>query len=175
MKADTRGTVTAAQLRKAISKACGEEFTKHTHDWQTRHIEAFLSSYVYNDFGHTDASNITDQVYGSISDHIGVPRPKPPPSLVDKELPQPESNMSKVKKLSERLVTKIFTDRKSQYTIFKSFDTDGDGYVSYNDFIKRVERLEIEGATKEASLALAKFLDPDKNGFIEFKDFTKGF
>jgi Ca2+-binding EF-hand superfamily protein len=83
--------------------------------------------------------------------------------------------MRKVKDLSEKLVTKVFTDRKSQYTIFKSFDTDGDGFVSYNDFIKRVERLEIDGATKESALALAKFLDPDKNGYIEFKDFTKGF
>jgi len=77
-------------------------------------------------------------------------------------------NLEEVKKLSEKVVTKIFTDRKNNYTIFKSFDRDNDGFVSHKDFVDKVKSMEVEGVTDKNALALAKHLDPDGNGFIEF-------
>lgn len=78
-----------------------------------------------------------------------------------------------VKTLCEKLVEKLITtERKSHYTLFKQFDIDGDGFISYSDFVKKINNMELN-AKKEDALKLAKLFDPDQNGFIEFKDFSK--
>jgi len=66
------------------------------------------------------------------------------------------ADLQEVRKLSEKLVDKVFTDYRNHYTTFKKFDQDNDGYVSYDDFVGKVKSLEIEGCTDEAALTLAK-------------------
>ena len=49
-------------------------------------IEAFLSSFVYNAYGHTDVSKIAPQVFDKYSSSKKVIRPLPPPSFVNDAL-----------------------------------------------------------------------------------------
>ena len=50
-----------------------------------------------------------------------------------------ESSMREVRDLSQKLVEKCFLAPNNFYQMFKDFDTDGDGYVSYQDFADKVE------------------------------------
>jgi len=66
----------------------------------------------------------------------------PPPSFVDediiKESDETVVDQNELRKLSDEIVTKVFVDRKNHYTIFKAFDTDCDGFISYQDFTDKV-------------------------------------
>lgn len=45
-------------------------------------------------------------------------------------------------------MTKIFVDWKNHYTIFKAFDQDKDGYVSYQDFADKVKQMQINASSE---------------------------
>ena len=68
---------------------------------------------------------------------------------------------------------KVDLNKKTSYQKFRDFDVDGDGYISQNDFITKVERMNV--GQKSDVEALAWILDPDNNGYIEYKDFAKKF
>lgn len=173
VKIEKRGTIDVNQLRDAIVEICDDELTEQK--LVKRDIEAFLSSYLFNQHGHTKYNDIVPKIYKTHLDHAKVVRAQPPPELSNIDVAHIGETVDKrgVKKLCEKLVEKLITtERKSHYTMFKQFDMDGDGYISYTDFVKKINAMEL-GAPKEDALKLAKLFDPDKNGYIEFKDFSK--
>lgn len=85
-----------------------------------------------------------------------------------------EVDRKEIMKLSNEIVTKIFVDRKNHYTIFKQFDQDKDGFVSYQDFADKVKQMQISAPT-ENLVSLAKFLDKEGKGYLDFKNFSERF
>lgn len=57
------------------------------------------------------------------------------------------------------------------YQVFKQFDKDGDGFVSYADFEDQVNNLQIP-ASKQEIAGILKFLDKENKGYLDFKTFS---
>ena len=51
-------------------------------------------------------------------------------------------------------------------------DADGDGYVSYHDYEKALDKLQIQAARRDISASL-QLLDPEGKGFLDFRAFSK--
>ena len=61
------------------------------------------------------------------------------------------------------------------YHVFRKFDKDGDGFVSYKDFESHLLANKINVTEHEVSSLMKNVLDPDQNGYIDFKHFSKRF
>lgn len=57
------------------------------------------------------------------------------------------------------------------FSAFKSFDKDGDGYISYKDFVERAREMHIDASNKQI-LATCKMLDLDNDGYVDFNQFS---
>lgn len=58
--------------------------------------------------------------------------------------------------------------------MFRKFDKDGDGYVSYDDFQKCLKSIKVQ-ATPEEVQAVLKHIDRNDNGYLDFSEFSKVF
>lgn len=66
-------------------------------------------------------------------------RANPPPVAVNKEfseikVEEQDKHNSRIKDLFSQMEDKVFNGKVKQYHLFRQFDKDGDGYVSYADF-----------------------------------------
>jgi len=61
------------------------------------------------------------------------------------------------------------------YHVFRKFDKDGDGFVSYKDFETHLLDNKINVSEKEVASIMKNVLDPENNGFIDFQTFSKRF
>ena len=66
-------------------------------------------------------------------------RANPPPIGVNKEfsdiqVEEKDKHNSRIKDLLSQMEDKVFNGKVKQYQVFRLFDKDGDGYVSYADF-----------------------------------------
>lgn len=59
--------------------------------------------------------------------------------------------------------------------MYRSFDEDGDGYISYKDFEKHLLRNKIFASQDDISLLMNKVFDTDGNGYIDFNTFKEKF
>jgi len=102
----------------------------------------------------------------------------PPPSFVNDAIiaskEEGDVQTKEIQKLSDEITNKVFFDRKNHFTIFKAFDVDNDGFISYQDFADKVKQLQIQAPTKQV-IELAKFIDKDNKGYIDFKTFSDWF
>jgi Ca2+-binding EF-hand superfamily protein len=58
------------------------------------------------------------------------------------------------------------------FSIFRSFDKDGDGYVSYGDFEDQLNSLKIN-TSKAETASIMKLLDKDSKGYFDFRSFSQ--
>jgi len=70
VKVEKRGTVDVNQLRDAIVEICDDELEEQK--LVKRDIEAFLSSYLYNQYGHTKYTDIVPKIYKTHLDHAKI-------------------------------------------------------------------------------------------------------
>ena len=68
---------------------------------------------------------------------------------------------------------KVFCGPTKIFNVFKQFDKDGDGFVSYADFDDKLQQLEIQSSRKDLA-AVLKLLDKDQKGYLDFQNFSKG-
>ena len=54
------------------------------------------------------------------------------------------------------------------FKIFRDFDIDGDGFVSYKDFEAHLIKNKINASKGDIGLIMKHVLDTDGNGFIDF-------
>ena len=66
---------------------------------------------------------------------------------------------------------KVFAGPVKIYQVFKQFDKDGDGYVSYADFEDHVKSLKVQ-ASKQEIASIMKLFDKDNKGYLDFKSFS---
>lgn len=148
-------------------------------------IEAFLSNFVYNKYGHTSIDEVAPRVfataeeYNRIIDHFR--RPKPPPSKVNNQLDSTQPGdikdkfyQQRIKTLADKIVNKALDASNSKFKCFKSFDLDDDGYISYKDFSDKVKKMEINASNDEV-MAVIQVIDDKKSGFIDYSQFMQHF
>lgn len=180
---DKNGTIDLNEFKTLIIST----FKKEIEDSSVskKDIEAFLSSFVYNKYGHTAVEELAPRIFASaeeynrIIDHFR--RPKPPPSGVNAGLNLSENEnikdkfyQQRIKILADKIVSKALDSSHSKYNCFKMFDKDDDGYISYKDFTDKVKEMEIPASNDEI-LSVIKIIDTGKNGFIDFREFMQHF
>jgi Ca2+-binding EF-hand superfamily protein len=69
---------------------------------------------------------------------------------------------------------KVFNGKVKLFQVFRQFDKDNDGYVSYEDFENCLKSIKIE-ATKQEISSMIKLIDKNNQGYLNFTDFSKVF
>jgi len=106
-------------------------------------IEGFLSAFVFNQYGNTARGELSNIVFAN-DNYISKKlqhriRGNPPPPDVNGELDLYEVNEQTthnydIENVLKQMEDKIFNGPTKIYQVFKNFDKDGDGFVSYTDF-----------------------------------------
>ena len=60
------------------------------------------------------------------------------------------------------------------YSIFRKFDKDCDGYVTYDDFEKCLQQIQVPASKQEISQVM-KLLDKKNIGYLNYSDFSQVF
>jgi Ca2+-binding EF-hand superfamily protein len=106
-------------------------------------VEGFLSAFIYNTYGSTNADSIAPLVFTEenyVSKKLNNrTRANPPPPDVNGDLDLYDVNNedihnSRVKEVLKNLEEKVFSGPVKMFQVFRQFDKDGDGFVSYADF-----------------------------------------
>ena len=115
-------------------------------------VEGFLSCFIYNAYGQTNVHNVpmlvfTDENYAARMLNHRL-RANPPPADVNEhfdkiEVSDEQIHNSRVKDVMRQLEDKVFPGPVKMYQVFKQFDKDGDGYVSYADFEDHLRGLRV--------------------------------
>lgn len=139
--ADKNGNVTVEQFKHFVLEQCKEEMLhKKLHK---KDIEGFLSAFIYNAYGATNVNQIANLVFTEenyvakkLNNRV---RANPPPPEVNGELDQydikeEDIHTQRVQNVLQQIEQKVFNGPVKMYQVFKQFDKDGDGYVSYADF-----------------------------------------
>ena len=153
-----------------------------------RDIEGFLSAFVYNKYGATSIDKIAPFVFEKDANTLSlklasVTRPNPPPEFVNENLglTQPikidgdNNNAKRIRDLLVDIETASFVAKPSTYSLFKEFDVDGDGFVSYKDFERHLKAMKINATPEEIQTIMKNVLDINQNGFVDYAEFSKRF
>ncbi len=146
-------------------------------------IEGFLSGFNYNNYGAANVDSICQTVFTRddlIPDKLAeVKRANPPPSdlsknidvsAIDAQMPHNQ----RIRSLLNQMEDKVFAGKVKLYNVFKKFDKDGDGYVSYEDFENCLKSIKVE-ASKEEMAQMLKLIDVKGAGHMNFTDFSQVF
>lgn len=148
-----------------------------------RDVEGFLSAFNFNAYGCTNVNDISDLIYtkdDQIPQRLAErKRGNAPPAEVNHNIDTSTVNDDaihnpRIKKLMNEIEDKVFNGKVKIYQVFKQFDKDNDGYVSYDDFEKCLTSIKVF-ATPEEMGALLTHVDKNKNGFLDFSEFSQVF
>jgi Ca2+-binding EF-hand superfamily protein len=77
----------------------------------------------------------------------------------------------RIRSLLNQMEDKVFAGKVKLYNVFKKFDKDGDGYVSYEDFENCLKSIKVE-ASKDEMAQMLKLIDKKGQGHMNFTDFS---
>jgi Ca2+-binding EF-hand superfamily protein len=180
---DKNGTIDLNEFQLLIINTLKDEI--ENSEVGKKDVESFLSNFIYNKYGHTAIEEVAPRVFASVEEYNRIidhfRRPKPAPSKVNHGLMEGSEQhlgdkfyQQRIKTLADKIVDKAILTSTNKFQCFKSFDCDDDGYISYQDFVKKVNLMEIKASNNEI-VSVAKSLDPDKNGFIDYSHFQQYF
>eukprot|EP00830_Metopus_es_P003941 TRINITY_DN13649_c0_g1_i1.p1 TRINITY_DN13649_c0_g1~~TRINITY_DN13649_c0_g1_i1.p1 ORF type:complete len:147 (+),score=26.81 TRINITY_DN13649_c0_g1_i1:263-703(+) len=139
------------QLIQKTSSLRRAKRTSKKRDIARKDIEGMLSSLVYNKYKMTNIHTIAPFIFSDdtqISKKIhSCERPMPPPAYIaegvtgsenkaeEKKEPESEVSNERMRSLIKDLQLKSFADKKQIFHVFREYDRDCDGYVSYLSLI----------------------------------------
>ena len=80
----------------------------------------------------------------------------------------------RIREILTEIEDKVFKGRFKLYSIFKRFDKDGDGFVSYDDFQNCLSSIKVSASDEEVA-AVLKHVDLNNSGHLDFSEFSKVF
>eukprot|EP01022_Parablepharisma_sp_SALTPOND_P014822 TRINITY_DN205_c0_g3_i4.p2 TRINITY_DN205_c0_g3~~TRINITY_DN205_c0_g3_i4.p2 ORF type:complete len:880 (+),score=100.64 TRINITY_DN205_c0_g3_i4:6240-8879(+) len=175
--ADTYGNVSAQSLEKHFVNIFKDELSKRII--ARKDLEGFLSSLVYNKYQMTNVNTIASHAFSDntqiLNKIYSLQRPGPPPDTLAegflKNGAKSEVNNKRIRELVQEVQDKTFADKNHLYKIFKDYDCDGDGYVSYNDIKEQFKKLKIDATDSELKM-FVELVDPNKQGYLDFRSFS---
>ena len=182
---DKNGNISVDEMKAMIADTCTQEVEKRR--LTKRDLEGFLSSFKYNTHGATDITSIAPLVFETDTNKLALAlschkRTNPPPANVNAELAHVEGDISdeatarRLRGILGQIENASFCSGKPRaFEIFRAFDTDGDGFVSYKDFEAHLLKNKIFAAKNDISLLMKNVLDTDGNGYIDFSTFKDKF
>lgn len=174
-------------MKNMISETCDEEVTKRR--LTKKDLEGFLSSFKYNVHGATDITTIAPLVFERDANKLALAlscnkRTNPPPATINAELEtadqechiSDEPTARRLRGILGQIEQASFSSGKPRaFEIFRAFDSDGDGFVSYKDFEAHLLKNKIFASQGDISLLMKNVLDTDGNGYIDFSTFKEKF
>ena len=182
---DKNGNISVDEMKAMINETCSEEVVKRRLN--KRDLEGFLSAFKYNVHGATDIGTIAPLVFEKDSNKLSIAltsrvRTNPPPAFVNEDVVAVEGDISeettarRLRGLLTQIEDATFCSGKPRaFQIFKAFDTDGDGFVSYKDFEAHLVKNKIQASKQDIGLLMKNVLDTDGNGYIDFSTFKDKF
>ena len=79
----------------------------------------------------------------------------------------------RVRRVLQALEEKVFAGPVKLFQVFRQFDRDGDGFVSYADFEAQLQALQV-AASKQELTAVLQQLDPEGRGYLDYRAFAAG-
>ena len=132
-------------MKAMINETCSDEVLKRR--LTKKDLEGFLSSFKYNIHGATDVTSIAPLVFENDTNKLTLAinarkRTNPPPAFINQELTTEgagdigdETTARRLRGILGKIEDIAYCQGKPRtFQIFRSFDTDGDGFVSYKDF-----------------------------------------
>ena len=180
LKFDKYGNVAALDLENYMLDVCKNHLVKREVD--RADLEGFLSSFVYNKYKMTDVNNLAPMIFSDdtqISKKVySLRRPMPPPAAISESMlnaavlagDETISN-DRMRQVIKELQQKSFADKKNIYYIFREYDRDGDGYVSYDDVKEQFKKLQIPAKDAEVKKFI-ELADTKKQGYLDFRNFA---
>lgn len=149
--ADSNGNVSVDQLKEFVVNLCAQDMIDKK--LSKRDVEGFLSAFCYNAYGATNINSISEMVFtkdDQITEKLAERKwANPPPSDCNKDfqrdaIDEKDSHNPRIRQLLNQIEDKVFCDGKvKMYQIFRKFDRDCDGYVTYDDFEKCLEHIQV--------------------------------
>lgn len=72
------------------------------------------------------------------------------------------------------MADKVFDGKVKLFQVFRKFDRDNDGYISYEDFGKCLQTIRMD-VPKEDQAKMMRLIDKNNNGYLSFNEFSKVF
>lgn len=148
IQTDKNGNVSVDQLRDFILTICEDDMIGMKVFKQD--IEGFLSAFNYNNYGATNLNSVSNMIFtrdDMIQDKLSERlRPNPPPNEVNKDIPTQDledPHNLRIRSIISQMEDKVFDGKVKLYHVFKKFDKDCDGYVSYEDFEKCLSSIKV--------------------------------
>ena len=69
---------------------------------------------------------------------------------------------------------KVFTGKVKLFQVFRKFDKDNDGYISYEDFDNCLKSIKMD-VSKDDVGKMMKLIDKNNTGYLTFTEFGKVF
>jgi hypothetical protein len=91
-----------------------------------------------------------------------------------KTVTQEQMHNPRIRQLINQIEDKVFDGKVKLFQVFRKFDKDGDGYVSYDDFQKCLTSIKVQASPDEVK-AVLKHIDRNDNGYLDFSEFSKVF
>ena len=184
--ADKNGNISVDEFKVLIKDTLTDEVVKRR--LTKRDLEGFLSAFKYNKHGATDIGSIAPLVFERDANKLTLAlnaraRTNPPPAFVNGELRevdgaaiQDEAQARRLRGLLEKVEDVAFSGGKPKtFEIFRNFDVDGDGYVSYKDFENHLIKNKVFASQEDIASLMKHVLDTDGNGYIDFSTFKEKF
>lgn len=140
-----------------------------------------MSAFVYNKYGSTNIDKIAPLVFETNANALSLAisskvRANPPPEFVNEELgfvapiSIKDDNVSakRIRDLLIEIENANYSSKNNTYNIFKTYDFDGDGYISHKDFERKLKQQKIHATQEEVATLMATVLDPEGKGYVDF-------
>lgn len=148
-----------------------------------RDIEGFLSAFNYSMYGATNINDIASLVYTRddlIPQRLSEKkRPNAPPQDLNKDIDpkaveEKECHNQRIRSLLNQMEDKVFNGKVKLFQVFRKFDNDKDGYISYEDFHHCLNSIKVHADKKEIA-SMVKLIDPSNQGYLTFTQFQEVF
>jgi len=158
-------------------------------------FEGFLSSFVFNQQGDTNLHEVARMIYeeeeSEFFHKINFKKKGPGPRrefanpLNEEEAEMPNNNTLgspasssllptlnnvNLDKLLQKIDDTFFVGSKKSYDVFKSFDSDKDGYISRKDLMNKIQDMAI--MSKAEAQVVLDYVDPQNKGYVNFQEFS---
>ena len=142
-----------------------------------------MSAFNYNQYGATNISSVPklvfahhDEIQAALSNKQ---RANAPPEALKNEIDvktvdKESIHNVRVRALMNQMEDKVFAGKTKLYSVFKKFDKDHDGYVSYDDFESALQTMNVP-ASKDEVKALLTHIDKNQKGYLDYSEFSKVF
>eukprot|EP00831_Metopus_contortus_P001674 TRINITY_DN10601_c0_g1_i2.p1 TRINITY_DN10601_c0_g1~~TRINITY_DN10601_c0_g1_i2.p1 ORF type:complete len:208 (+),score=58.51 TRINITY_DN10601_c0_g1_i2:127-750(+) len=140
LEGDSYGNVAASELEKYFSDTLKDNLNKR--EVSRRDLEGFLSAFLYNRYKMTNVNRIAPMAFSDdteISKKIlSIERANPPPAKIAENTQKNEPTTvepERMRQLLKELQLKSFAQKREIFKVYREYDHDGDGYISYLSLI----------------------------------------